>query len=96
MELGRVKGQVVATIRDPRVPHASLLLVDLINAEGDIIRYGQVTVDTLGAGEGEYVLLVRGGGAAPRTATGERSPVDLNVIAIVDQITASGGKLYAK
>ncbi|MCG8530361.1 MAG: EutN/CcmL family microcompartment protein [Desulfovibrionales bacterium] len=94
MELGKVRGQVVSTVRDPGVPHVTLLLVDLVNAEGDVIRPAQVAADTLGAGEGELVLLVRGSSA--RFTMNERPPLDLSVIGIIDQISAQGEMIYNK
>ncbi|CAG37769.1 related to ethanolamine utilization protein (EutN) [Desulfotalea psychrophila LSv54] len=95
MELARVRGQVVATIRDPKVPHTSLLLVDFIRADGVVRREGHVAADTLGAGEGEYVLLVRGSGAA-LVVGGGKPPIDLSVVAIVDQISALNEVIYSK
>ena len=94
MELGKVRGQVVSTVRDPGVPHVTLLLVDLINADGEVYRSGQVAADTLGAGEGEMVLLVRGSSA--RFTMNERPPLDLSVIGIIDQISANGDTIYNK
>ena len=94
MELGKVRGQVVSTVRDPGVPHVTLLLVDLIDADGKVFRSGQVAADTLGAGEGEMVLLVRGSSA--RFTMNERPPLDLSVIGIVDQISAKGETIYNK
>jgi len=94
MELGRVRGQVVATVRDPGVPPVTLLLVDLITADGEVVRSGQVAADTLGAGEGETVLLVRGSSA--RFTMNDRPPLDLSVIAIIDQISSQGETVYNK
>lgn len=94
MELGRVVGQVVSTIRDSAVPHVTLLLVDLIEADGTVKKGGHVAVDTLGAGEGEMVLLVRGSSAS--LTMERRPPVDLSVIGIIDQITGSGEVIYNK
>ena len=94
MELGKVRGQVVSTVRGPGVPHVTLLLVDLINADGEVYRSGQVAADTLGAGEGEMVLLVRGSSA--RFTMNERPPLDLSVIGIIDQISANGDTIYNK
>ena len=94
MELGRVRGQVVATVRDPGVPPVTLLLVDLITADGEVVRSGQVAADTLGAGEGEMILLVRGSSA--RFTMNDRPPLDLSVIAIIDQISSKGETVYNK
>ena len=94
MELGKVRGQVVSTVRDPGVPHVTLLLVDLIASDGEVLRTGQIAADTLGAGEGEYVMLVRGSSA--RLTMNDRPPIDLTVVGIIDQITAKGEIVYNK
>jgi microcompartment protein CcmK/EutM len=86
MELGKVVGQVVSTARDPGLPHLTLLLVDIVNASGEVVYPSQVAADTLGAGEGEMVLLVRGSSA--RMILESKAPLDLSVVGIVDQITS--------
>jgi len=94
MELGKIRGQVVSTVRDPGMPPVTLLLVDLITEDGTVLRTGQVAADTLGAGEGEVVLLVRGSSA--RFTMNERPPLDLSVVAIIDQISTQGKTVYNK
>lgn len=94
MELGRVVGQVVATVRDQGLPNLTFLLIDVIDGQGNVIRAGQVAVDTIGAGEGEVVLLVRGSSA--RLILDYNSPMDLSVVAIVDQVTSGKHTFYTK
>lgn len=94
MELGRVVGQVISTVRDKGLPNLTFLLVDVVDGRGVVTRTGQVAADTLGAGEGELVLLVRGSTA--RLILDARMPVDLSVVGIVDQITAGKNALYTK
>ena len=94
MELGKVKGQVVATVRNSGMPNLSLLLVDIVDMNGNVLAAGQVAADTLGAGEEELVLLVRGSSA--RLLTGQEAPLDLCVIGIVDQVTSRKERLYTK
>lgn len=94
MELGRVTGQVVSTVRDPGLPNLKFLLVDIVNAQGDVLHTGQVAADILGAGEGELVLLVRGSSA--RIVLDARPPLDLSVIGIVDQVTSRDTVFYNK
>ena len=55
MELGKVVGQVVSTVRDPGLPNLKFLLVDIVDAQGKVTCPGQVAADILGAGEGEMV-----------------------------------------
>ena len=94
MELGRVTGQVVSTVRDPGLPNLKFLLVDIVNAQGDVLYTGRVAADILGAGEGELVLLVRGSSA--RIVLDARPPLDLSVIGIVDQVTSRDTVFYNK
>lgn len=94
MELGKVVGQVVSTVRDESVPHATLLLVDLVDIDGKVLRGGQIATDTLGAGEGEMVMLVRGSSASQTFAN--KPPIDLSIVGIIDQVTGAGKLLYNK
>ena len=63
MELAKVIGQVVSTVRCPGLPYNSLLLVDLLNEKGESIGRSQVAADPIGAGEGEWVIVSRGSSA---------------------------------
>lgn len=94
MELGKVVGQVVSTVRDPGLPNLTLLLVDIVDPKGKVTFRSQVAADTLGAGEGEMVLLVRGSSA--RMILEGKTPLDLSVIGIVDQVTSGKKALYHK
>ncbi|WP_243439850.1 EutN/CcmL family microcompartment protein [Fundidesulfovibrio soli] len=94
MELGKVVGQVVSTVRDPGLPNLTFLLVDVMDAQGKVTRPAQVAADVLGAGEGEVVLLVRGSSA--RMVVDARTPLDLSVIGIVDQVCSRETMFYKK
>jgi len=94
MELAKVRGQVVSTVRDPGLPNLTFLLVDIVDEHGNITLPSQVAADTTGAGEGELVLLVRGSSA--RMILEGKSPLDLSVIGIVDQISSGKEAIYSK
>lgn len=94
MELGKVVGQVVSTVRDPGLPNLTLLLVDILDAAGNVTLRSQVAADSIGAGEGELVLLVRGSSA--RMIMEAKTPLDLSIVGIVDQVTANKKLLYTK
>lgn len=94
MELGKVAGQVVATVRAHNLPHNSLLLVDLLDSSGEPTGESHVALDTIGAGEGEWVILVRGS-SARKVLEGE-PPLDLAVVGIVDQVSSRAKTLYRK
>lgn len=94
MELGKVVGQVVSTVRDSGLPNLTLLLVDIVDKNGNVTFGSQVAADTIGAGEGELVLLVRGSSA--RMIMEAKTPLDLSIVGIIDQITAGKKSLYTK
>lgn len=94
MELGKVAGQVVATVRATGLPHNSLLLVEILDAAGEPTGETHVALDTIGAGEGEWVILVRGS-SARKAVTGD-PPLDLAVVGIVDQVSSKEKTLYKK
>ena len=85
MTLGRVVGTVVATRKDPRLEGKTLLVVRQISPEGKDEAGYVVSVDTVGAGARETVLLVSGSSA--RMASGcKDTPVDNAIVGIVDKV----------
>lgn len=94
MEIGRIAGQVVSTVRAKDLPYNALLMVDLLDRQGEPTGKMEVALDVIGAGEGEWVILVRGSSA--RNICGQDSPVDLAVVGIVDQVSSRGQTLYSK
>jgi microcompartment protein CcmK/EutM len=94
MELGRVVGQVVATVRAPGLPSNSLLLVELLTENGEPTGECHVAADPIGAGEGEWVIVVRGSSA--RYAISLDAPLDLAIVGIVDSVSGKKGNIYSK
>ncbi len=94
MLLGKVTGQVVSTVRAAGAPHATWLLVELLDGAGKPTGHTQVAADPLGAGEGELVVLV--GGSSARRAMSPEAPIDLIIVGIVDSVTAGRREIYNK
>ena len=85
MILARVVGTVVATRKDDRLEGRKLLLCRPVTPAGEFDGAHIVSVDTVGAGFHETVLLV--GGSSARMAAGLRdSPVDSAIVGIVDEV----------
>ena len=84
MQLARVIGDVVATIKDPNFDSIKLLLVQPIAADGKDVGRPLVAVDSVGAGVGETVFFVRGKEAAFPFYPDE-PPVDACVVGIADR-----------
>jgi ethanolamine utilization protein EutN len=96
VQLAKVLGQVVSTVKEPGLARFTLLLLqDATGADPE--RGGgpaYVAVDVVGAGAGEIVL-VAGGGAA-RVAAGADAPTDRAVVAIADSVVRGGTVTYRK
>jgi ethanolamine utilization protein EutN len=86
MQLARVVGEVVATIKDANLTGIKLLVVQPIAASGEDTGRALVALDSIGAGVGEHVFFVRGREAAFPFYPAE-PPADATVIGIVDHWT---------
>ncbi|MBT5872811.1 MAG: EutN/CcmL family microcompartment protein [Candidatus Latescibacteria bacterium] len=95
MELARVSGTVVATQKNEGLAGHKLLVVDLLKVGGESTGTNLVALDTVGAGFGETVIVVRGSSA--RQAEGMTTvPVDASIVGIVDSIEVGGEIKYNK
>ena len=99
MILARVEGSVVATKKNPKMTGSKFLVVRPVVIDSTKAREFKdgvstlVTVDSLGAGEGDLVLVVQGSSA--RLASNDKdSPVDAVVVGIVDTVDLGKILLY--
>ena len=99
MILARVEGSVVATKKNTKMLGNKFLLVRPLVIDSPTAREWKpgtstlVAVDSLGAGEGEIVLVVQGS-SARLAAEDKNSPVDAVVIGIVDTVDVAKTILY--
>jgi len=99
MILARVEGSVVATKKNPKMTGSKLLVVRPLvidSPSAKELKPGAstlVSVDTLGAGIGECVLVVQGS-SARLAADDKDSPVDAVVVGIVDTVDLGKTILY--
>ncbi len=94
MEIARVKGTVVATRKEPKLGGHKLLLLEIADVSGEAKGGGPiVALDTLDAGSGDLVLVVRGS-SARQAMSMSTTPVDAIVIGIIDHIEFSGDTTY--
>ncbi|MCW0216290.1 MAG: EutN/CcmL family microcompartment protein [Pseudonocardia sp.] len=96
MQLAKVLGQVVSTVKEPGLARFTLLLVQDAADEDPERTSGPayVAVDLVGAGAGEIVLVASGGAA--RVAAGAEAPTDRAVVAIADTVIRGGSVSYRK
>lgn len=83
MQLARVVGEVVSTMKDTNLDGITLLVVQPIAASGEAVGRPLVALDSVGAGVGEHVFYVRGREAAFPFHPVE-PPADATIIGIVD------------
>lgn len=96
MQLARVRGTIVSTQKDPSLRGAKLLLLQLLDEEGQLLPLYEVAADiSVGAGFDEWVLVSRGS-AARQINGAENRPIDALVIAIVDTVSVENRSIYSK
>lgn len=85
MQIARIIGTVVSTQKDERLKGKKLLIVKPINLDGTDASGYLVSVDTVGAGFHEKVLIV--GGSSARLAEGNKDcPVDSAIVGVIDEV----------
>ena len=63
MYMAKVIGSVVSTQKDPSLVGKKLMIVQPIDSNKNPIRSEEIAADSVNAGIGEYVLIVKGAGA---------------------------------
>ena len=85
MQLARVVGDIVSTVKDPNLVGAKLLVVRTIDPYGKDEANHLVAIDTVDAGLNDRVLVVSGSSA--RMAQGLKDmPVDAAIVGVVDEV----------
>ena len=90
MQLAKVIGSVVSTRKSERLEGLKLLVaipIDMDTMEEKGAPF--ITVDTVGAGEGEVVMWA-GGSSSRQTEQTTGKPVDSSIIGIVDYVDILG------
>jgi ethanolamine utilization protein EutN len=100
MFVAKVTGSVIATQKVKSMTGHKLLLVEPLRVEPSsrdrLIGTGRtfVVVDTVGAGQGEMVLIVQGSSARLTPET-EKLPVDATIIGIVDSVHVENRTVFS-
>ena len=83
MQLARVIGNVVSTIKNESLEARKLLIVQTLNADLKPIGKPMIALDSVGAGVGELVFWCRGKEASFPFKR-ENIPTDCTIVGIVD------------
>lgn len=92
----QVVGDIVSTTKSSMIEGFKLLVVQPVDVF-ELKPSGSplVAVDTVGAGEGEHVLICQGS-SARLTAQTKDKPVDAVIFAIIDYIEIEGKRTFSK
>ena len=85
MDLARVVGRVVCTMKNDSLEGRTLLIVQPIDEAGNDTGEPLVAVDAVGAGAGEKIFFVTGKEASFAFLP-DHVPTDATVVAIVDSV----------
>lgn len=96
MQLAKVIGSMVSTRKSSRLEGLKLLVaipidMDTFEEKGSPF----ITVDTVGAGEGEIVMWA-GGSSSRQTELTTGKPVDSSIVGIVDCVDVLGKRVFTK
>jgi microcompartment protein CcmK/EutM len=90
MFLGRVVGDVVATVKHAELEGRKLLLVQPLTGDGKPKGRTVIAVDSVDAGVGDHVLVVDEGNGAAQVLGRPRGPVRTVIIGVVDEVEHGG------
>lgn len=99
MFLAKITGNVTATQKVPVMTGQKLFVVEPLRineqTKADLQPTGRtfIAVDTVGAGEGEVVMIVQGSSARFTDET-SKLPVDCAIIGIVDHVRVADTDIY--
>lgn len=86
MLAAQVIGTVVAPHKHAKLVGRTLLIVRRLDRDGRLTDDELVAVDTVGAGVGERVLVVKEGGSASMTMGVAKAPVNVTIVGIIDRM----------
>ena len=84
MQLGRVVGQAVSTVKHPSLQGWRLLLVQPLTADAKADGEPLLAIDMLGAGTAHRVILSNDGAGAREMVGSNNSPVRWMVLGVCD------------
>ena len=95
MQIARVVGSVISTVKDEKIIGRKLLIVREADETGQVVGKPYAAVDTVDAGTGDLVLVAAGSSARQTDTTRDR-PVDAVIMAVIDSLEVSGKVTFRK
>jgi ethanolamine utilization protein EutN len=92
--LAEVLGTVVSTVQHPALAGEKLLLLRVLDPEGNPSGKTRIALDRAGAGTGERVLVVDEGNAGRQLVGRANAPVKTVIVGVVDYVELGGVLAY--
>jgi ethanolamine utilization protein EutN len=83
MLLARVRGEVVATIKDPELSGKRLVLVEPVTETLDVLGDPFVALDIVSSRPGDLVMYIDAR-EAPKALPDRRGPIDACIVGLID------------
>jgi ethanolamine utilization protein EutN len=85
MQVGRVEGKAVSTVKHPSLKGFRLLIVQPLDLAGRPDGHPLLAIDTMGANTGDLVMLTTDGKGARQLVGAADSPARITVLGIIDE-----------
>ncbi len=95
MQIAKVIGTTVATIKHEKLEGRKLLILRPSDETGEVYGKPFVAVDTLDAGVGDLVLTAHGSSGRMTEITAG-APVDAVIMAVIDRLDVQGKATFRK
>lgn len=92
MVIGKVVGNVVATIKHPAFAGRKLLLVRPLHLKSDNPEDDFIAVDAAHAGIGDTVLVCQEGNSTRQVIGMPNAPVRSSIVGIIDSVSLQSGR----
>lgn len=86
MTLAKVTGNIVSTVKHEAYHATKIMIIQPLGWDLQPKGAPTIAVDTVGAGEGETVLILREGQAAKQILGVKRAPVRSLIVGIIDHV----------
>ncbi|MBN2542364.1 EutN/CcmL family microcompartment protein [bacterium] len=84
MLICKVIGNVISTVKNPAYEGRKILLVSILDTEGNPTGETEIAIDLVDAGIGDIMLLSKEGGAARRILEAPDAPVRAFIAGVID------------
>ena len=86
MQICKVTGNIVATVKNPHLKGKKIMIVQPLDLDGNPDGNDYLAIDTVSAGTNDKVLVVKEGGSARIVLNDKEVPVQAVIVGVVDEI----------